>query len=174
LQPQTVAAELPREQVHFVLSRFEDFDYPDRAYEFVNAEFSLPFISAAAFPSVFSQADGLGEDRRPLHRTTFGPNDNWNPPESVMNFHSQSDVEWLLRGWAVLELTEEDCPGQCVRPMTRLLSASKSTTFPTLPLRSPGVPCRVRRPIPSIAPPAPTRILPLSGRLRDRASVTRI
>jgi pimeloyl-ACP methyl ester carboxylesterase len=52
---QTVAAELPREQVRFVLSRFEDFDYPDRAYEFVNAEFSLPFISAAAFPSVFTK-----------------------------------------------------------------------------------------------------------------------
>ena len=52
---QTVAAELPREQVRFVLSRFEDYDYPDRAYEFVNAEFSLPFISAAAFPSVFTK-----------------------------------------------------------------------------------------------------------------------
>ena len=46
---QTVAAELPREQVRFVLSRFEDFDYPDRAYELVNAEFSLLFISAATF-----------------------------------------------------------------------------------------------------------------------------
>ena len=52
---QTIAAELPREQVRFVLSRFADFDYPDRAYDFVNAEFSLPFISAAAFPLVFAK-----------------------------------------------------------------------------------------------------------------------
>ena len=66
---QTAAAELPTEQVRFVLSRFEDFDYRDRAYEFVNAEFSLPFISAAAV----HQADGLDEDRRPLHRTTIRP-----------------------------------------------------------------------------------------------------
>jgi len=30
LESQTFAAELPREKVRFVLSRFEDFDYPDR------------------------------------------------------------------------------------------------------------------------------------------------
>jgi Methyltransferase domain len=59
---QRVAAELPRQQVRFVLSRFEDFEYPDRAYEFVNAEFSLPFISAAAFPSVFTKLMASRED----------------------------------------------------------------------------------------------------------------
>jgi hypothetical protein len=42
----------------------------------------------------------------------FGPNDSWNLPESGMNFHSRSDVERLLRGWTLLELTEEDCPGK--------------------------------------------------------------
>ena len=107
----TVAAELPREQVRFVLSRFEDFDYPYRAYEFVNAEFSLPFISAAAFPSVFTKLMASVKIGGLFTGQLFGPNDSWNLPESVMNFHSRSDVERLLRGWAVLELTEEDRPG---------------------------------------------------------------
>jgi hypothetical protein len=61
---QRVAAELPRQQVRFVLSPFEDFEYPDRGYDFVNAEFSLPFISAAAFPSVFTKLMASGEDER--------------------------------------------------------------------------------------------------------------
>ena len=42
----------------------------------------------------------------------FGLNDSWNTPESGMNFHSRSDVEQLLRGWTVLDLTEEDRPGK--------------------------------------------------------------
>ena len=107
---QTVAAELPREQVRFVLSRFEDFDYPDRAYELVNAEFSLPFISAAAFPSVFTKLMASVKIGGLFTGQLFGPNDSWNLPESQMNFHSRSDVE--LRGWTVLELTEEDRPGK--------------------------------------------------------------
>jgi len=109
---QTVAAELPREQVCFVLSRFEDFDYPDRAYEFVNAEFSLPFISAAAFPSVFTKLMASVKIGGLFTGQLFGPNDSWNLPESGMNFHSRSDVERLLRGCTVLELTEEDRPGK--------------------------------------------------------------
>src|SRR4029077_4545863 len=99
-------------QVRFVLSRFEDFDYPDRAYEFVNAEFSLPFISAAAFPSVFTKLMDSVKIGGLFTGQLFGPNDSWNLPESGMNFHSRSDVERLLRGWTVLELTEEGSPGQ--------------------------------------------------------------
>jgi hypothetical protein len=95
-----------------VLSRFEDFDYPDRAYELVNAEFSLPFISPAAFPSVFTKLMASVKIGGFFSGQLFGPNDSWNLPESGMNFHSRSDVERLLRGWTVLELTEEDGPGK--------------------------------------------------------------
>jgi hypothetical protein len=95
-----------------VLSRFEDFDYPDCAYEFVNAEFSLPFINAAAFPSVFTKLMASVKIGGLFTGQLFGPNDSWNLPESGMNFHSRSDVERLLRGWTVLELTEEDRPGK--------------------------------------------------------------
>jgi hypothetical protein len=109
---QLIATELPREQVRFVMSRFEDFDYPDRAYELVNAEFSLPFISVAAFPSVFTKLMASVKIGGFFSGQLFGPNDSWNLPESGMNFHSRSDVERLLRGWTVLELTEEDRPGK--------------------------------------------------------------
>ena len=95
-----------------MLSRFEDFDYPDRAYEFVNAEFSLPFIGAAAFPSVFTKLMASVKIGGLFTGQLFGPNDSWNLPESGMNFHSRSDVERLLRGWTLLELTEEDRPGK--------------------------------------------------------------
>ena len=96
----------------FVLARFEDFAYPNGAYDLVNAEFSLPFIGAHAFPSVFSKLLGSVKTGGLFTGQLFGPNDSWNVPESGMNFHSRSDVECLLRGWTILELTEEDHPGK--------------------------------------------------------------
>ena len=52
---QELAKELPREQVSFVLSRFEDFHPPVRFYDLVNAEFCLPFMTQADFGRVFPQ-----------------------------------------------------------------------------------------------------------------------
>ena len=107
-----VAEELSADQVTFVLARFEDFAYPNGAYDLVNAEFSLPFIGTHAFPSVFSKLLGSVKTGGLFTGQLFGPNDSWNVPESGMNFHSRSDVECLLRGWTILELTEEDHPGK--------------------------------------------------------------
>jgi tellurite methyltransferase len=109
---QRVAEELPAEQVNFVLSRFEDFEFPIEAYNLVNAEFSLPFIKRDQFPAVF--ADLLASVKRGGIFTgqLFGPNDSWNVPESAMSFHPRAAVEEFLRGFELLEVEEEDHPGK--------------------------------------------------------------
>ena len=107
-----VAEELLNDQVTFVLVRFEDFAYPVSTYDLVNAEFSLPFIGVPAFPSVFAKLLGSVKTGGLFTGQLFGVNDSWNVLESGMNFHSRSDVECLLRGWTILELTEEDHPGK--------------------------------------------------------------
>jgi hypothetical protein len=107
-----LAEELPADQVTFVLARFEDFAYPHRAYDLANAEFSLPFVSAHAFPLVFTKLLGSVKTGGLFTGQLFGPNDSWNVRESGMNFHHRGDVERLLRGWTILELTEEDHPGK--------------------------------------------------------------
>jgi|SRR5579862_3442932 len=109
---QQVAAGLPADRVSFVLARFEDFAYPAGAYDLVNAEFSLPFIGAHAFPSVFGRLLGSVKLGGLFTGQLFGPRDSWNVPESGMNFHSRSEVEGLLEGWTIVELTEEDHPGK--------------------------------------------------------------
>ena len=63
-----------------MLARFEDFAYPDGAYDLVNAEFSLPFIGAHAFPSVFSKLLGPVKIGGLFTGPLFGPNDSWNVP----------------------------------------------------------------------------------------------
>lgn len=109
---QRAAAELPPEQVNFVLSRFEDFAFPADAYDLVNAEFALPFIRVENFAAVFAQLLGSVRPRGLFTGQLFGPNDSWNKPESGMNFHARAAVEALLRGFVLLELEEEDHPGK--------------------------------------------------------------
>jgi tellurite methyltransferase len=109
---QQVAAELPPEQVTFVLSRFEDFFYPTNAYDLVNAEFSLPFIRRENFAPVFAGLLGSVKPGGLFTGQLFGLNDSWNTPETGMNFHARGEIEQLLRGFDIIELEEEDHPGQ--------------------------------------------------------------
>ena len=109
---QAVAAELPQERVRFVLSRFEDFDFPAGLYDLVNAEFSLPFIGADAFSLVFARLLASVKPDGLFTGQLFGPDDSWNRPESGMNFHSRSEVERLFLGCDIIELAEENHPGK--------------------------------------------------------------
>jgi len=109
---QRFAEELPADRVDFVLARFEDFVFPTSAYDLANAEFSLPFIGTPTFASVFSGLLGSIKTGGLFTGQLFGPKDSWNEPESGMNFHSRRDIEQLLNGWAIVELTEEDHPGK--------------------------------------------------------------
>ena len=109
---QKLAAELPPNQVTFVLSRFEDFAFPAGAYDLVNAEFSLPFIRAENFAAVFARLIGSVRPGGLFTGQLFGPKDSWNVAGSGMNFHSRAAVETLLRGFELVELEEEDHPGK--------------------------------------------------------------
>ena len=111
-ESQRVAAELPADQVSFVLSRFEDFAYPEGAFDLVNAEFSLPFVGPIRIGAVLAGLIGAVKPGGLFTGQLFGPNDSWNTPESGMNFHARAEVEQVLRGFDILELEEEDHPGK--------------------------------------------------------------
>jgi tellurite methyltransferase len=109
---QKLAADLPPSQVTFVPSRFEDFTFAPNAYDLVNAEFCLPFISRDAFASVFGRLLGSVAARGIFTGQLFGPNDSWNTPERKMSFHSRAEAEGFLTGFEVIELEEESHPGK--------------------------------------------------------------
>ena len=108
---QKLAAELPVGEVRFILSRFEDFAYPDGDFDLVNAEFSLPFVGSDRIAAVVAGLLGAVRAGGIFTGQLFGPNDSWNVPGSGMNFHTRAEVERLLYGWTLLELDEEDHPG---------------------------------------------------------------
>ena len=106
-----VAAELADDRVTFVLSRFEDFDFPASRYDLVNAEFSLPFINRGDFAATFTR---LLRSVRPGGIFTgqlFGPNDSWNVENSGMSFHARGGAEAFFRKFDLMHFEEEVHPG---------------------------------------------------------------
>jgi tellurite methyltransferase len=108
---QKIAKELPPEQVTFVLSRFEDFEFRGNPYDLVNAEFSLPFINRGHFLPVFAKLLNSVRDGGIFTGQLFGVNDSWNVENSGMSFHTRAEVEELFRDFELLQFEEEDHPG---------------------------------------------------------------
>jgi tellurite methyltransferase len=104
----TLVSELPPEQVTFVLSRFEDYDFPARSSDLVNAEFSLPFINRVSFDAVFYKILDSVNYGGIFTGQLFGINDSWNVENSGMSFHTRQEAEHYFRRFELLSLSEED------------------------------------------------------------------
>jgi len=108
---QKLAEELPREQVTFVLSRFEDFEFTENHYDLVNAEFCLPFMNREHFVPVFTRTLRSVRGGGIFTGQLFGTNDSWNVENSGMTFHTRAAVEVFFHKFELLQLEEEDHPG---------------------------------------------------------------
>ena len=108
---QKAAEEFPRQQVTFVLSRFEDFAFPVNSYDLINAEFSLPFINRGNFAPVFIKLLNSVRGAGIFTGQLFGTNDSWNVENSGMTFHTRAEIEAFFRDFELVHLEEEDHPG---------------------------------------------------------------
>ena len=108
---QEAARELPQDQVTFVLSRFEEFDFPANRYDLVNAEFSLPFMNRGDFAPTFTALLRSVKPGGIFSGQLFGPNDSWNVENSGMSFHTRAEVESFFRDFELAHFEEEDHPG---------------------------------------------------------------
>jgi trans-aconitate methyltransferase len=110
-QSETLAEELPRGQVSFVLSRFEDFVFPANCFDLVNAEFCLPFMQRDNFARVLPQLLGSTRTGGIFTGQLFGIRDSWNVENSGMTFHASTEAKAYFSDFDIVELTEEDHPG---------------------------------------------------------------
>ena len=104
-------AGLPADRLHPVLSRIEDFTYPDAPYDLISAQFALPFIPPPHLPAALGRLVAALRPGGLLAGQFFGPHDAWNAPGSHMTFLPRAAVDRLLRDLTVLELTEEENDG---------------------------------------------------------------
>lgn len=99
--------EIGDDRLEVVVKRFEDFDFTPNTYDFVNAQFALPFIHPDSFNQVFEKlknslkADGI------LVGQLFGDRDGWKDDPNL-TFHTSDEVRELLADLEVINLREEE------------------------------------------------------------------
>lgn len=99
--------KLPADRFEYVISTFEDFKFPQDAYDLVNAQYSLPFIYPEAFDDVLK---GIISSLKPggiFAGQLFGDRDEWNGHKRML-FHTRREAEKLLSDLTVLQFVEEE------------------------------------------------------------------
>lgn len=109
LAKETEHIKSDRLNVH--VTSFEDFEFGVSKYDLASAMYALPFNPPASFADVFNNIkqslvkDGI------FCGQLFGINDTWST-NSKMTFHTKEQIEKLLKGMEIIQLTEEDEDGK--------------------------------------------------------------
>ncbi|MBC7441552.1 MAG: class I SAM-dependent methyltransferase [Ramlibacter sp.] len=98
------------ERLTFRAARFEDLTALPAA-DLVYAGFSLPFCDPNLFPGLWTGVLGALKPGAWFAGELYGPHDDW-AGRADMNFHDRGQVGALLAGLDVVDVIEDDRPGQ--------------------------------------------------------------
>ena len=99
-----------RDRLEVILSSFENFDFPDNAFDLVNAQYSLPFTSPDSFVEVFEKTKASLKSGGVIVFQLFGEKDGWSD-KADMTFHTLDEVRELLADMETITLKEEETDG---------------------------------------------------------------
>jgi len=99
---------LDEKPFEFIQSEFDEFEFPKREYDLINAQYSLPFNTQQTFDKLWHD---LLESLAPngiFVGQFFGINDEWNDQTRDMTFHTGMEVNNLIKDMEVLKFQEEE------------------------------------------------------------------
>lgn len=106
--PESFKKEIPPDKVNFIISSFEDYNFPVSHYDLVNAQFSLPFTDPKSFNRVFSSMKKSLKKGGIFVGQFFGTKDEWNDGTRNITFHTKDQVQNLMTGFKWIEFLEEE------------------------------------------------------------------
>ncbi|MDJ0571884.1 MAG: class I SAM-dependent methyltransferase [Pleurocapsa sp. MO_192.B19] len=114
-EPDAIARLLSRSnlntwQLTTQIISFEQLQLP-KSVNLINASFSLPFCPPEAFPTLWNQIFNSLVTGGRFCGHLFGERDSWGNSELINNF-TRSQLETLLKPYAIELLEEEEHPGQ--------------------------------------------------------------
>ena len=104
---QEIAQGLPADTFSYVISSMEEFAYPVTKYDFITAQFALPFIHPGKFAEVWQKIDEALAPGGVFTGQLFGDRDGW-AKVPHMTFHSKEQAEALAAQFEVLIFEEEE------------------------------------------------------------------
>ena len=103
---QEIARELSHPNLVRIISNFENFDFPEREYDLVNAQFSLPFNSPESLNNILQKIKVSLKPGGVFTGQLFGVNDEWNIENMNRSFHTRQQVEEIFSDMDILNLKE--------------------------------------------------------------------
>lgn len=102
-----IVENLPSDKFSYLISSFEDYNFPKNNFDLINAQYSLPFITPSAFGNVFDRISDSLKVGGIFTGQLFGNRDEWKQNDK-MNFHTKEDAEQILSNLKVIEFNEEE------------------------------------------------------------------
>ena len=100
-------ATLPQARFRYHISLMEEYAFPLSTFDFVTAQFSLPFILPGQFDHVFSSIMASLTPGGVLSANCFGDRDAWSGSPK-MTFHSLTQITQLLSPFNIIYFHEEE------------------------------------------------------------------
>ena len=104
---QDIIKNFSPEIVSYVISSFENFNFVERSYDLINAQYSLPFNPENTLERVFKSIISSLKDGGVLTGQFFGTKDEWNIEGHTMNFQTREQAEKLLADLEIIDFQEE-------------------------------------------------------------------
>jgi len=112
LQAEEYIKKLPQENLTFILSKFEDFNFEKEKYDLINGQFSLPFIDLDEFNDVFNKIKYSLKLGGVFVGQLFGINDDWNKSKTTRTtFHTKEEAQKLFEDMKLIKFIEKDYDG---------------------------------------------------------------
>jgi ubiquinone/menaquinone biosynthesis C-methylase UbiE len=104
------AIKISSDKLQYVVSSFEDFNFPKNQFDIASATFALPFNSPDIFKAVLDKIKNSLVSGGVLCGQLFGTKDQW-VSRSEMTFHTKEQVEELFKDMEIIYLDEEERDG---------------------------------------------------------------
>lgn len=99
------AATFPQDRFTYTVSTFEAFTFEPKKYDFINAQYSLPFNNPSTFDRVFTDIKKSLKHGGVVTGQFFGPKDEWSSNAS-MTFVSHDKAKSLLEDLEIMHFKE--------------------------------------------------------------------
>lgn len=93
--------------LEIIISKFEDFNFPEESFDIINAQYSLPFISHREFENIFLKIKKSLKKGGVFTGQFFGDKDEWKYSRD-MNFLTKEESLELVQDMDIIKFTEEE------------------------------------------------------------------
>lgn len=101
------AKKIKSDKLHYFVSSFEKFDFPEKTFDLACAMYSLPFNSPSTFDDVFEKIKKSLVKGGIFCGQLFGDKDQWSNNKE-MTFHTEKQARKLFSGMEIIEFTEKE------------------------------------------------------------------